>query len=126
MTGTVVVTSAFTTGSSAVAVATAPQPLRPTMAATPTPTSTCAAAGDGRPGSGGGRIGDGVEAMVGTGRVRRARCRSGDQRSWRLAQPRNLSAGGLKYLFVTHQETPHCGGLGRVLKTFPIRYCAAT
>jgi len=25
----------------------------------------------------------------------------------------------LKYLFVTHQETPHCGGLGRVLKTFP-------
>ena len=23
----------------------------------------------------------------------------------------------LKYLFVTHQETPHCGGLGRVLKT---------
>jgi flavorubredoxin len=25
----------------------------------------------------------------------------------------------LKYLFVTHQETPHCGGLGRVLKTHP-------
>ena len=25
----------------------------------------------------------------------------------------------LKYLFVTHQETPHCGGLGRILKTFP-------
>ena len=25
----------------------------------------------------------------------------------------------LKYLFVTHQETPHSGGLGRVLKTFP-------
>jgi flavorubredoxin len=25
----------------------------------------------------------------------------------------------LKYLFVTHQETRHCGGLGRVLKTFP-------
>ena len=25
----------------------------------------------------------------------------------------------MKYLFVTHQETPHCGGLGRVLKTFP-------
>ena len=24
-----------------------------------------------------------------------------------------------KYLFVTHQETPHCGGLGRILKTFP-------
>src|SRR6201992_268767 len=27
----------------------------------------------------------------------------------------------LKYLFVTHQETPHCGGLGRVLKTFSHR-----
>ena len=25
----------------------------------------------------------------------------------------------LKYLFVTHQETPHCGGLGRILKTHP-------
>ena len=25
----------------------------------------------------------------------------------------------LKYLFVTHQETPHCGGLGRVLTRFP-------
>lgn len=25
----------------------------------------------------------------------------------------------LKYLFVTHQETPHCGGLGRVLSRFP-------
>ena len=25
----------------------------------------------------------------------------------------------LKYLFVTHQETPHCGGLGRILKNFP-------
>jgi flavorubredoxin len=25
----------------------------------------------------------------------------------------------LKYLFVTHQETPHCGGLGRILKRFP-------
>ena len=25
----------------------------------------------------------------------------------------------IKYLFVTHQETPHCGGLGRVLKTHP-------
>jgi len=25
----------------------------------------------------------------------------------------------LKYLFVTHQETPHCGGLGRILKSFP-------
>src|SRR5664280_2132405 len=25
----------------------------------------------------------------------------------------------IKYLFVTHQETPHCGGLGRVLKTYP-------
>ena len=25
----------------------------------------------------------------------------------------------LKYLFVTHQETPHCGGLGRVLKSHP-------
>src|ERR1700748_1752300 len=25
----------------------------------------------------------------------------------------------IKYLFVTHQETPHCGGLGRVLKTVP-------
>jgi flavorubredoxin len=25
----------------------------------------------------------------------------------------------IKYLFVTHQETPHCGGLGRILKTFP-------
>lgn len=25
----------------------------------------------------------------------------------------------LKYLFVTHQETPHCGGLGRILKMFP-------
>src|SRR4029450_12037999 len=25
----------------------------------------------------------------------------------------------LKYLFVTHQETPHCGGLGRVLKAHP-------
>ena len=25
----------------------------------------------------------------------------------------------LKYLFVTHQETPHCGGLGRILKTYP-------
>src|ERR1700686_2435383 len=24
----------------------------------------------------------------------------------------------LKYLFVTHQETPHCGGLGRILKRF--------
>ena len=27
----------------------------------------------------------------------------------------------LKYLFVTHQETPHCGGLGRVLTTLPGR-----
>ena len=25
----------------------------------------------------------------------------------------------LKYLFVTHQETPHCGGLGRILQRFP-------
>jgi flavorubredoxin len=25
----------------------------------------------------------------------------------------------LKYLFITHQETPHSGGLGRVLKTYP-------
>jgi flavorubredoxin len=25
----------------------------------------------------------------------------------------------LKYLFVTHQETPHSGGLGRVLKRYP-------
>jgi flavorubredoxin len=25
----------------------------------------------------------------------------------------------LKYLFVTHQETPHCGGLGRILTRFP-------
>ena len=25
----------------------------------------------------------------------------------------------LRYLFVTHQETPHCGGLGRILKRFP-------
>jgi flavorubredoxin len=25
----------------------------------------------------------------------------------------------LKYLFVTHQETPHCGGLGRILKAHP-------
>ena len=25
----------------------------------------------------------------------------------------------LKYLFVTHQETPHCGGLGRVLSRYP-------
>src|SRR5947209_4114367 len=25
----------------------------------------------------------------------------------------------LKYLFVTHQETPHCGGLGRILARFP-------
>ena len=25
----------------------------------------------------------------------------------------------LQYLFVTHQETPHCGGLGRVLSRFP-------
>jgi Uncharacterized flavoproteins len=25
----------------------------------------------------------------------------------------------LKYLFVTHQETPHCGGLGRVLQDLP-------
>ncbi len=31
----------------------------------------------------------------------------------------------LKYLFVTHQETPHCGGLGRVLKTFPMRCWSA-
>jgi flavorubredoxin len=29
------------------------------------------------------------------------------------------SAPPLKYLFVTHQETPHCGGLGRVLSRFP-------
>ena len=27
----------------------------------------------------------------------------------------------LKYLFVTHQETPHCGGLGRVLSRYPGR-----
>src|SRR6516162_1396017 len=32
----------------------------------------------------------------------------------------------LKYLFVTHQETPHCGGLGRILKAHPRRSCAAT
>jgi flavorubredoxin len=32
----------------------------------------------------------------------------------------------LKYLFVTHQETPHCGGLGRVPGPFPTRFCAAT
>ena len=25
----------------------------------------------------------------------------------------------LQYLFVTHQETPHCGGLGRILARFP-------
>jgi len=25
----------------------------------------------------------------------------------------------LKYLFVTHQETPHCGGLGACLTRFP-------
>jgi flavorubredoxin len=25
----------------------------------------------------------------------------------------------IKYLFVTHQETPHCGGLGRVLHRYP-------
>src|SRR4051812_49746776 len=25
----------------------------------------------------------------------------------------------LKYLFVTHQETPHCGGRGRALERFP-------
>jgi flavorubredoxin len=25
----------------------------------------------------------------------------------------------LQYLFVTHQETPHCGGLGRVLSRYP-------
>ena len=29
----------------------------------------------------------------------------------------------LKYLFVTHQETPHCGGLGRIL-TIPRPSCA--
>jgi flavorubredoxin len=28
-------------------------------------------------------------------------------------------APALKYLFVTHQETPHCGGLGRILQRFP-------
>jgi flavorubredoxin len=28
-------------------------------------------------------------------------------------------AAPLKFLFVTHQETPHCGGLGRILKGFP-------
>src|SRR5262249_32850294 len=36
--------------------------------------------------------------------------------------PAELFARGappLKYLFVTHQETPHCGGLGRILKGFP-------
>lgn len=28
-------------------------------------------------------------------------------------------AAPLKYLFITHQETPHSGGLGRVLRRFP-------
>jgi flavorubredoxin len=36
-------------------------------------------------------------------------------------QMRELLAGRppLKYLFVTHQETPHSGGLGRVLNRYP-------
>jgi len=36
-------------------------------------------------------------------------------------QMRDLLAGRppLKYLFVTHQETPHSGGLGRVLARYP-------
>jgi flavorubredoxin len=37
------------------------------------------------------------------------------------AQLRKLLEGKppLKYLFVTHQETPHSGGLGRILKRYP-------
>ncbi len=38
-----------------------------------------------------------------------------------VAQLEKLLAGKppLKYLFITHQETPHSGGLGRVLSRFP-------
>src|SRR5262249_4502877 len=36
-----------------------------------------------------------------------------------LAELFARGAPPLKYLFVTHQETPHCGGLGRILKAFP-------
>jgi flavorubredoxin len=36
-----------------------------------------------------------------------------------LAELIESGVAPLKYLFVTHQETPHCGGLGRILKRFP-------
>src|SRR5262249_3242641 len=36
-----------------------------------------------------------------------------------LAELFAQGAPPLKYLFVTHQETPHCGGLGRILTRFP-------
>src|SRR5438105_2574892 len=41
---------------------------------------------------------------------------------WLEGAPTGSFARGiapLRYLFVTHQETPHCGGLGRILARFP-------